>query len=59
MMSMKLGDGPAIKIKDGGLLADPNVIAWMEETAEKENIKTTERNSSLWWHRCSCNADKP
>ena len=40
MMSMKLGDGPAIKIKDGGMLADPNVIAWMEETAEKENIKT-------------------
>lgn len=35
-----LGNGPAIKIKDSQMLADPNVIAWMERTAQKENIST-------------------
>lgn len=39
-MQIKLGDGPAIKVKDGGMLADPKIIEWMEKTAEKENIPT-------------------
>lgn len=33
-----LGKGPAIKIKDGGMLADPRIIAWMVSTAEKHKI---------------------
>ncbi len=33
-----LGQGPAIKIKDGGMLADPRIINWMVETAEKHKI---------------------
>jgi endoglucanase len=37
-MDVKLGDGPAIKIKDGGMLSDPRVVQWMINTAEKEKI---------------------
>jgi tetrahedral aminopeptidase len=33
-----LGNGPAIKIKDGGMLADPRIVRWMIETAEKNRI---------------------
>jgi endoglucanase len=35
---MALGKGPAIKIKDGGMLSDPRIVAWMIETAEKAKI---------------------
>ncbi len=37
-MAVNLGDGPAIKIRDSGMLCDPRVIQWMTQTAEKENI---------------------
>jgi endoglucanase len=33
-----LGKGPAIKIMDSKMLADPNVFAWMERTAKKVKI---------------------
>ncbi len=33
-----LGNGPAIKVKDGGMLADPRIIHWMTSTAEKNKI---------------------
>src|SRR5574341_1888248 len=33
-----LGNGPAIKIKDGGMLADRDVIALMEAAAERANV---------------------
>jgi endoglucanase len=35
-----LGKGPAIKVKDSLMLADPKVIAWMESTAKKAKILT-------------------
>lgn len=35
-----LGKGPAIKIKDHRMLSDPQVIAWMERTAQKAKIPT-------------------
>ena len=35
-----LGDGPAIKVKDSLMMADPKVIAWMERTAKKAKIPT-------------------
>jgi endoglucanase len=37
-MSMALGSGPAIKIRDGGMLSDPRVIEWMTRTADKAKI---------------------
>lgn len=35
---ISLGKGPAIKIKDSGMLADPRVVAWMIRTAESAGI---------------------
>lgn len=37
-MEVSLGKGPAIKVRDGGMLADPRVIRWMVATAEKAGI---------------------
>ena len=37
-MAVKLGDGPAIKIKDGGMIADYRVVNWMVRVAEKNKI---------------------
>ena len=37
-MATKLGAGPAIKVKDGGMLATPWVKEWMVRTAEVSNI---------------------
>ena len=37
-MEVSLGKGPAIKIRDGGMLSDPRVVQWMTGTAEKSKI---------------------
>jgi tetrahedral aminopeptidase len=37
-VELALGMGPAIKIKDGGMLADPRIVRWMIDTAEKNKI---------------------
>ena len=37
-MQMSLGKGPAIKIRDGGMIADPRVVEWMIKTAEKARV---------------------
>jgi putative aminopeptidase FrvX len=37
-MAVSLGKGPAIKIRDEGMLSDPRVIDWMVTTAEKAKI---------------------
>ncbi len=37
-MDVRLGAGPAIKVRDGGMLADPRVVAWMERTAEAAGL---------------------
>lgn len=37
-MAVSLGEGPAVKVKDGGMLADPRVVEWMVRTAEKARI---------------------
>ena len=34
-MEVSLGKGPAIKVKDAGMLADARVVAWMVSTAER------------------------
>jgi endoglucanase len=33
-----LGGGPAIKIRDGGMLSDPRIVDWMIRAAEKAKI---------------------
>ncbi len=38
MVDVKLGAGPAIKIRDRGMLADPRVVQWMTHTADKAKI---------------------
>jgi len=37
-MAVGLGKGPAIKVRDSGMLADPRVVRWMVETAERHNL---------------------
>jgi putative aminopeptidase FrvX len=37
-MEVSLGKGPAVKVKDGGMLADPRIVNWMVRTAEKHHI---------------------
>lgn len=37
-MEISLGKGPAIKVRDSGMLADPRVVDWMVNTAEKAKI---------------------
>jgi len=37
-VELALGSGPAIKIKDGGMLADPRIVQWMIATAEKAHL---------------------
>ncbi len=37
-MEVALGKGPAVKVKDSGMLADPRIVQWMERTAEKAKI---------------------
>ena len=37
-MEVALGKGPAVKVRDSGMLADPRVVCWMADTAEKAKI---------------------
>lgn len=37
-MEVALGKGPAVKVKDSGMLADPRLVDWMVRTAEKAQI---------------------
>jgi endoglucanase len=37
-MTMELGKGPCVKVRDPGMLSDPRVVEWMVNTAEKAKI---------------------
>jgi putative aminopeptidase FrvX len=37
-VELALGNGPAIKIRDTGMLSDPRIVRWMVGTAEKKGI---------------------
>jgi len=37
-MEVALGKGPAIKVRDGGMLADPRVVRLMVASAEKAGL---------------------
>jgi tetrahedral aminopeptidase len=38
VMDVKLGQGPAIKVRDGGMISDPRIVDWMVRTAETAGI---------------------
>src|SRR5574340_87371 len=37
-MEVKLGEGPAIKVRDGGMISDPRGVRWMAASAETAKI---------------------
>jgi tetrahedral aminopeptidase len=37
-MEVSLGKGPAIKVRDSGMLSDPRIVRWMVETADKAGL---------------------
>ena len=37
-MAVSLGRGPAIKIRDAGMLADPRLVHWMVDAAERTHL---------------------
>ena len=37
-LSVALGSGPAIKIRDSGMLSDPRIVEWMTRTADRKRI---------------------
>ncbi len=37
-MDVSLGKGPAIKVKDSGIVVDPRIVRWMVETANNANL---------------------
>jgi len=37
-MDISLGKGPAIKVRDSLMLADPRVVSWMTHTAEQAGL---------------------
>lgn len=37
-MEVVLGEGPAVKVKDAGMLSDPRIVEWMTHSAEKEHL---------------------
>lgn len=37
-MEVGLGKGPAIKVRDSGMLSDPRVVDWMVQTAKKNKL---------------------
>jgi endoglucanase len=37
-MEVALGKGPAVKVKDGGMIADPRIVDWMIRTAERARL---------------------
>ncbi|MCJ7703253.1 MAG: M42 family metallopeptidase [Anaerolineales bacterium] len=37
-MAVSLGKGPAIKVKDAGMIVDPRIVDWMVKTAEKAGL---------------------
>jgi putative aminopeptidase FrvX len=40
-MAVSLGKGPAIKVKDAGMIADPQVVDWMVTTAQRASLPSS------------------
>ncbi|MCX6056247.1 MAG: M20/M25/M40 family metallo-hydrolase [Chloroflexi bacterium] len=37
-MQISLGDGPAIKVRDQGMISDPRLVNWIQDIAKKNHI---------------------
>lgn len=37
-MEVRLGEGPAIKVRDRGMISDPRLVSWMTETARQAGL---------------------
>ena len=54
-MAVSLGKGPAVKVKDTGMLADPRIVEWMCTTAEKSRIPYQREVLEIGSYRCQGN----
>ena len=52
-MEVALGKGPAVKVRDSGMLSDPRVVRWMAETAEKAGYPLPAGSARRRHHRCA------
>jgi tetrahedral aminopeptidase len=48
-MEVSLGKGPAVKVRDQGMLADPRLVRWMFHTAEDAGIPYQTEILELGW----------
>ena len=48
-MEVGLGKGPAIKVRDQGMLADPRLVRWMVQTAENAGVPYQTEILELGW----------
>jgi tetrahedral aminopeptidase len=48
-MEVSLGKGPAVKVRDQGMLADPRLVRWMVHTAEDAGIPYQTEILELGW----------
>jgi len=58
-MVVSLGKGPAVKIKDTGMLADPRIVEWMGRTAEKTPHPLPAGGARRRLDRCQGHPDDP
>lgn len=48
-MEVSLGNGPAIKVRDQGMLADPRLVRWLAQTAENAGLPYQMEILELGW----------
>jgi endoglucanase len=48
-MEVSLGKGPAIKLRDQGMLADPRLVRWLVQTAESAGVPYQTEILELGW----------
>jgi endoglucanase len=48
-MEVSLGKGPAIKVRDQGMLADPRLVRWLVQTAEDAGVPYQTEILELGW----------
>ncbi len=58
-MAVSLGKGPAVKVKDTGMLADPHIVEWMCTTAEKTAHPLPARSAGRRLDGCQGHPDDP